>query len=304
MDDSPLRTSSSIAVPAPVPAEAPVPAVSALPPAMVAASTFVAPRDPDRFELKYWIPDDLVATALDYGRPYLIHDPEISKRGLLHQCSTSLYLENADLVSFRTHTDGAPDRFKMRVRAYGDPPTGMAFFEIKRKLDSRGVKTRAAVPLDQVTAYLEGRYDQFPETMKPSARRNLQTFLYAQLSTQAQPFLLVRAFRESYCSADPREEVRMTFDRRICYQPARGATFDHDPNGWIAINGEVEHGQQGPHTLIEMKFAKLPPAWMKRVVEQLGLHRVSFSKYCAAVRSYLDEPYQADRAMDSVSRIE
>lgn len=272
-------------------------------PAALAAATFVAPRDPDRFELKYWVPEALTQAALEYGRPYLILDPEISKRGLQHQCSTSLYLETPDLASFRTHVDGAPDRFKLRVRAYGDPPTGMAFFEIKRKLDSRGVKTRAAVPLESVQRYLEGTYDRLPDSMKPSARRNLESFLYAQLSSQAQPFLLVRAFRESYCSADPREEVRMTFDRRICYQPARGATFDHDPDGWIPINGEEEHGQQGEHTLIEMKFAKLPPAWMKRVIQQLGLARVSFSKYCAAVRSHLDQKEQVDRAWDMVPRV-
>ncbi|HEX2658013.1 MAG TPA: polyphosphate polymerase domain-containing protein [Polyangia bacterium] len=271
-------------------------------PARAAAPTFVAPRDPDRFELKYWVPEEMTQAALEYARPYLILDPEIAKRGLQHQCSTSLYLETADLASFRTHVDGAPDRFKLRVRAYGDPPAGMAFFEIKRKLDSRGVKTRAAVPLESVQSYLEGRYDRLPDSMKPSARRNLESFLYAQLSSQAQPFLLVRAYRESYCSADPREETRMTFDRRICYQPARGASFDHDPNGWIPINGEEEHGQQGEHTLIEMKFAKLPPFWMKRVIQQLGLARVSFSKYCAAVRSHLDQKEAPDRVWDAVPR--
>jgi hypothetical protein len=95
----------------------------------------------------------------------------------------------------------------------------------------------------------------------------------------------------------------MTFDRRICYQPARGATFDHDPNGWIPINGEEEHGQQGDHALIELKFAKLPPMWMKRVIQQLGLARVSFSKYCAAVRSHLDQKAQIDRAWDMVPRL-
>lgn len=282
----------------------PATATSAVAPPEPAAflSPDVAPRDPDRFELKYWVPEEMAAAALEYGRPYLILDPEITKRGLQRQCSTSLYLDTADLASFRTHVDGAPDRFKLRVRAYGDPPAGMAFFEIKRKLDSRGVKTRAAVPFEHVTSYLEGRYDRLPDSMKPSARRNLQSFLYAQLSSQAQPFLLVRAFRESYCSADPREEVRMTFDRRICYQRARGATFDHDPDGWIPINGEEEHGQQGAHALIELKFAKVPPFWMTRAIQQLGLMRVGFSKYCAAVRAHLDEPLQNDRAWDLVSR--
>jgi len=285
-----------------IPTAAPAPVTTAPVPDPV-ASAFVAPRDPDRFELKYWLPESATEAALEYARPYLILDPEIAKRGLLQQCSTSLYLDTPDLASFRTHVDGAPDRFKLRVRAYGDPPAGMAFFEIKRKLDSRGVKTRAAVPLEHVQAYLEGRYERLPDSMKPSVRRNLESFLYAQLSSQAQPFLLVRAFRESYCSADPREEVRMTFDRRICYQPARGASFDHDPDAWIPINGLEQHGQHGDHTLIELKFAKLPPMWMKRVIQQLGLARVSFSKYCAAVRSHLDQKAQIDRVWDMVPRL-
>jgi hypothetical protein len=270
--------------------------------ASLATSTFVAPRDPDRFELKYWVPEELTAQALEYGKPYLILDPESQKRGLLHQCSTSIYLESPDLHSFRSHVDGAPDRFKLRVRAYGDPPAGMAFFEIKRKLDSRGVKTRAAVPVEFVKDILEGNYDRLPDTMKASAKKNLEAFLAAQLRIQAEPLVLVRAYRESYCSADPHEEVRMTFDRRICYQPARGASFDCDPDGWIPINGEDQHGQQGPHALIELKFAKLPPIWMRRLVEQMGLLRVGFSKYCSAVRAELEQPYRNDLAFDMAPR--
>jgi hypothetical protein len=262
------------------------------PATLPSSAAFVAPRDPDRFELKYWVPEPLTERALDYAKPYLILDPQSSKRGLLHQCCTSLYLESPAMGAYRTHIDGAPDRYKLRVRAYGDPPRGMAFFEIKRKMNSRGVKSRAGIPIELVPSLLEGTYDHLPETMDPAARANVESFLYLQLSTQARPYLLVRAFRESYCSADPTEEVRMTFDRRISYQPARGATFDSDPKAWIPINGEEEHGQRGPHALIELKFAKLPPFWMRRMVEQLGLLQVAFSKYCSAVRNHIEQPYQ------------
>ena len=95
----------------------------------------------------------------------------------------------------------------------------------------------------------------------------------------------------------------MTFDRRICYQPARGATFDHDPDRWSPINGFEQHRQQGPHALIELKFASVPPLWMRRLVERMGLLRVSFSKYCAAMRAAVEGSHRHDLDWDVAQHV-
>jgi hypothetical protein len=246
-------------------------------------------RDVDRFELKYWVPTAITSEVLEYARPYLVIDPYNVKLGLDRQYNTTLYLETPNLNAYRTHVDAAADRYKLRIRAYGEVPHGPAFFETKRKLKSITVKTRAAVEMSDVAALVDGTYDALPASLNAIERRNLENFLYLQTVTNARPCVLVRANRESYCSPDPREEVRLTFDREIGFQPARGASLHVDPRDWIPIDGEAQHGQRGSHTMIELKFPRIAPLWMGRVIERLNMWRVGYSKYVAAVRSLLDQ---------------
>jgi len=255
----------------------------------VAPIVNVPAREVDRFELKYWVPTAITNEVLEYARPYLVIDPYNEKLGLDRQYNTTLYLETPNLNAYRTHVDAAADRYKLRIRAYGEVPHGPAFFETKRKLKSITVKTRAAVEMRDVAPLVDGTYDALPASLSPIERRNLENFLYLQTVTNARPCVLVRAHRESYCSPDPREEVRLTFDREICFQPARGASLHVDPRDWIPIDGEAQHGHRGSHTMIELKFPRIAPLWMGRVIERLNMWRVGYSKYVAAVRSLLDQ---------------
>ena len=247
-------------------------------------------RDPDRFELKYWVPEELVPQVVSYASPYLVLDPHGVKGADRQQCNTSLYMETRNLDLFRAHVDSYADRYKIRVRAYGDPPSGLAFFELKRKVDNRCVKTRAAVPLKDMKGLLDGSYTTLPAILSPLDRRHLEAFLYALTVTQAAPYLLVRAYRESYCSRDRLEDVRLTLDRRIAFQPALGPDLVGDPDAWSPINGERQHGRRGPQVLIELKFPGVAPFWMRKLVDQLELERVAYSKYVSSVRTLLEEP--------------
>jgi hypothetical protein len=247
------------------------------------------PREVDRFELKYWVPTAITNEVLEYARPYLVVDPFNVKLGLDRQYNTTLYLETPNLNAYRTHVDAAADRYKLRIRAYGEVPRGQAFFETKRKIKSITVKTRAAVELRDVAPLVDGTYNALPASLDPVERRNLENFLYLQTVTDARPCVLVRANRESYCTPDPREEVRLTFDREIGFQRARGASFHVNPGDWIPIDGEAQHGHRGSHTMIELKFPRIAPLWMGRLIERLDMYRVGYSKYVAAVRSLLDQ---------------
>jgi hypothetical protein len=255
-------------------------------------------RELDRFELKYWVPTEICGEVVEYARPYLVVDPFNVRDGLLQQYNTTLYLETARLDAYQTHVDGAADRYKLRVRAYGEVPGNLAFFETKRKINAITVKTRSAVAMVDAAALLEGTYDALPASLPWDERRHLETFLYLQTVTDARPCVLVRAHRESYCTADPREDVRLTFDREICFQRARGWSLHGDPKGWIPIDGYDQHGQHGAHTMIELKFPRVAPAWMNHLVNRLDMWRVGYSKYVAAVRTLLDQPMVDAMAWD------
>jgi hypothetical protein len=258
----------------------------------------VQPREIDRYELKYWVPTALTQEVLEFARPYLVLDPHNARRGLERQHNTTLYLETARLDAYQTHVDSAADRYKLRVRAYGEVPEGLAFFETKRKLNAITVKTRAAVAMADVAPLLDGTFDDLPASLSDAERRHLGSFLYLKTVTDARPCVLVRAHREAYSAPDPREDVRLTFDRDICFQPARGATLHGDPRAWIPIDGHEQHGLYGAHTMIELKFPRLAPAWMGSLVDRLDLWRVGYSKYIAAVQSLLDRPLLDAMAWD------
>lgn len=247
-------------------------------------------REVDRFEFKYWVPAAMCGEVIEYALPYLVLDPFNAASGLSRQHNTTLYLETPGLDRYRTHIDSAADRYKLRVRAYGDVSDGPAFFETKRKINAITVKTRAAVPLTEVAPLLEGTYDALPPSLSPEERRHLEGFLYLKTVSDARPCVLVRAHRESYCAPDPREDVRLTLDRDVTFQRAHGPSLRGDPQGWIPIDGYDQHGRQGAHVMVELKFPRLAPAWMGHLVNRLDLWRVGYSKYVAAVRTLLDQP--------------
>ena len=250
----------------------------------------VPSREVDRFELKYWVPTSICDDVVEYARPYLVLDPWNVKAGLVRQYNTTLYLETARLDAYQTHVDQAADRYKLRVRAYGEVPAGTAFFETKRKINAITVKTRSGVDLSEAAPLIEGTYDALPASLPPEERRNLESFLYLQTVTDARPCVLVRAHRESYCTPDPREDVRLTFDRDIGFQRAQGASLHGDPKGWIPIDGEEQHRLYGAHTMIELKFPRVAPVWMGHLINRLDMWRVGYSKYVAAVQSLIDQP--------------
>ncbi|HEX3695722.1 MAG TPA: polyphosphate polymerase domain-containing protein [Polyangia bacterium] len=260
-------------------------------------------REVDRFELKYWVPNAVCQEVVEYARPYLILDPWNVKVGLERQYNSTLYLETPRLDAYQTHKDQAADRYKLRVRAYGEIPAGMAFFEVKRKINAITVKTRAPVPIEEVGPLLEGM-GPMPEKLSTEERRSLENFLFLQTATGARPYVLVRAHRESYCTPDPREDVRLTFDRDIGFQSVRGPSLRGDPRGWIPIDGYDQHGFYGQHTMIELKFPRFAPAWMGHLINRLDMWRVAYSKYVAAVQSLIDQPMTDAMAWDFAGEID
>lgn len=261
----------------------------AAPPPAPALEAAPLDREPDRFELKYWIPEELTHKVVEYLKPYLVLEPFAVKLGLVQQVNMSLYFETRYLDAYRTHTDKAADRYKLRIRAYGDPPRGVTFFETKRKVNTRCVKTRTLIPMEQMKALLDGNYRTLPPNLSPADRRHLEMFLYAKEVSQAEPFMLVRASRESYCSEDPLEDIRLTIDRQICFQRAKGNDFTSDPDAWVPIDGEDQHGQKGPHAMVELKFPGIAPFWMRKVVDRLEMCRTGYSKFISGVQYMLDE---------------
>lgn len=232
-------------------------------------------REPNRFEYKYWVDARGAAAVRHAARTFLIPDGAERLQEL-----TSLYLDGPTRRCFWAHVDGERDRFKLRVRAYGQGVPEVAFLEVKRKVNHVTVKTRARVPAALVTPLLGGDWRGL-EALEPSARRHAEHFLALQASQGLEPVMLLRYRREAYRSAEALEDVRLTLDDEVRAAPSLGSRLDVGARPFEPV---LPPGVPTGAVLVELKFPRVAPGWMAALVQRLELGRVANSKYVTALR--------------------
>ena len=228
-----------------------------------------------RLELKYCVPEQVAKRVLDVARPFLV--PDVLAQGP-RQRVTSLYLDTANLTFLRWHRERAGDRFKLRIRRYGELPAPTLYAELKRKTESVVRKRRAAFPAAALRAVIEGA--GLPDTA-PSLRdaSNLREFASHRRESGAMPRMLVTCIRESL--RDPDDGTAVTVDRSLQYQPTRSVHLTGDECAWRPI--PLPCTSEPATAIVELKYGVLPPPWMDALIGQLTPWRVSFSKYAAAM---------------------
>ncbi len=228
-----------------------------------------------RTELKYCVPAPVSEWVLDVARLFLV--PDVLALGP-RQRVTSLYLDTPQLTFLRWHRERAGDRFKLRIRRYGEQPAPTLYAELKRKTGSVVRKRRAAFPAKALHTVLES--SGVPDSAaSPQDTKNLREFAYHRWLSGATPTMLVTCLREPL--RDPDDETAVTVDRDLRYQPTRRADLIGNACAWQPIPLPCA---SGPATaLVELKYGVRPPAWMDELIVQLIPWRVSFSKYVAAM---------------------
>lgn len=237
----------------------------------------------ERFEFKFWAPSARVDATLALLDGAMKED-DVAKRAGATQVNTSLYLDSPRFVFLEQHLAGLADRIKLRVRYYGEVPSGPCFFEIKRRQNLVVMKRRAVVALEPTRALLSDLSQPLPAEHADNGA--LQNFQYLALRCFAEPKLLVRARRAAYRSIDPSVDVRLTVDRDVQWQPPpRADALMPRPDGWRSLSGHEGHA------LVEVKFRQARPWWLGGIVRQLAPWRVSFSKYVAAALAARQDPF-------------
>jgi len=238
-----------------------------------------------RTELKYSVPGPIADAALHVARGYLRYDAFALGP---QQLVTSLYLDTAHLTFLRWHRERVVDRFKLRIRRYGDHPAPTLYAEVKRKTGSIVRKHRAAFPADALHAVLSGAPSTNVEgwacarelggrvLLDPAA---IEEFMRHRSHCGAIPTMLVACVRESL--RDQRDGTAVTVDRDLRYQPTCRGDLIGQNGEWRSI---PLPDASGPNAgLLELKYVLDPEPWMATLIEQLAPWRVSFSKYAAAM---------------------
>ena len=158
-----------------------------------------------RVELKYCVPELVAVEVLAEARHYLV--PEPLARGP-RQHITSLYLDTDELTFLRWHREGATERHKLRIRAYGSLPAATLYLELKSKNGQIVRKERMpfiGVLRDAVLTECRARYGATPQT-------------------------LVNVVRESL--RDPGLATAVTVDRSLRYQATTRGELVGDARKW------------------------------------------------------------------------
>jgi hypothetical protein len=212
----------------------------------------------ERYELKYHIPLEMVSRLDAFLLPWCSLDSHSENSETGFYWVSSLYLDSPRWTFFKWKEAGQPDRFNMRIRAYGENPSPHSprFFEVKRKRGDVVTKTRD-----------EERFHALSTTYNAS------------------PVLLTQYRRKAWFGVHE-DYARVTVDMGLRWREEQGFDFSLQTDR-MRPSDLPEYFRPGTNAVLELKCPKGEvPWWMLDLIRFLDLQRTSFSKYGVAVREY------------------
>jgi hypothetical protein len=228
-----------------------------------------------RFEMKYLVSEVMVAEIARFIEPYLNLDRYSKLQPGGAYPIVSLYLDSRSFRLCKESLTGQKNRFKLRVRSYSDDEDYPSFFEIKRRINSVILKSRAAVRHQDVPNLLSGL--SLPPQAYKTDEKALNQFQFYASSIGAQPKILIRYMRRAY-ESDSDNRVRITFDRELCYKVTSKPEVKLDSSGW-----QFNSLTRG-NVILEIKFTARYPAWLGKMVKCFNLRQRSISKYATSIK--------------------
>jgi hypothetical protein len=229
-----------------------------------------------RLEYKYRIDEVTALEVRSYIKGFLDLDRYGSDLGDAGYLINSCYLDSRELHTFWHTVNGSRDRFKLRVRTYGEVRGGSAFIEVKRRVEGFIEKSRAMVRIGSVEELLGGRLPVESDLLKPvhEQMEAAEQFVRAVEVIRAVPTAFVRYRREAWCGEEG--DDRLTMDREVCVWPVSAMCWQ----GPVGVEPARPFGET---VILEMKFSNGKPRWFADIERVLGLERTSAAKYCDGI---------------------
>lgn len=189
-----------------------------------------------------------------------------------HYTVRSIYFDSIDLKHFNDKIMGLKHRKKVRLRGYDYNPNSTVFFEVKRKYEEPGLKNRFS------TNYYDA-VNMINERTIRTENEDLNKFFFQVMSYNLRPIVNVIYDREPYTESHrTKNNVRVTFDknlRSVAY-PTIDGLFNDDNIKPAMLD----------YFILEVKFDKFLPSWIRNMSESLSLKRESASKYVITIDSH------------------
>jgi len=235
----------------------------------------------NRYESKYLIPPALVPLVRKQIAPFVVPD-KFGEGDPPEYSITTLQLDTPTMALHNAKELERDDRFKLRVRTYGEIGSVPVFTEIKGKFQGVVVKTRAVIPHESWSESLVFSTD-LPRIFKDAKQENdFLKFRRLVWETNARPSNIIRYIRESYVGAG-REYLRVTMDRKLEYCPHATWTNFGVGQTWRPMDSSDMQDMRESCVVLEIKTLTDVPVWVVDMVERLGLQRGGNCKYSTGV---------------------
>jgi len=178
----------------------------------------------------------------------------------------SLYFDTPENKDYYDKLMGVAQRKKIRLRIY-DIFADEVKLEMKNKENEYSVKETMTIGRREAMMLLKGEYYVLAEYDNEIAKKayfNLSAYAY-------KPRVVVDYEREAYLL--PVENVRLTFDKRV--RAFKGNGFFERHNALVGVLAPE-------YMILEVKYDKYLPAYLKNVLSSINMQRMSISKYCMA----------------------
>lgn len=243
----------------------------------------------DRYELKYPAPRETLEPLRRALEPFVVRDGHTPPDHLGYTIH-SIYFDTPGFECYHQKVSGIQHRYKVRLRGYnGGGNDAPVVLEIKRKDDRVVSKARAWVPHRDLEALLTtGDVERYAVANSGDARsaEDVRRFLYRIRRHGLRPVVLIRYEREAYFGRF-NNDLRITLDCNLRSRAFPGATelFGRQP---------LVQSRRDTY-VVEVKHYGASPSWLKSILNDFGLKRGPFSKYCTCLDD-LDLPHRASRS--------
>ena len=217
-----------------------------------------------RSEWKYYISLGEYFYLKELLENIMTKDPNMKKTGQYY--IRSLYFDSLDNIDYMTKINGVENRKKIRLRIY-DTDTDKVKLEIKNRSNSYMLKESLTIGRDDALSMIHGDFgvlDHYDSEVARKARNIMTAGLY-------NPKVIVDYDREAYIY--PEHNVRVTFDKSI-RAVCSDAIFEKN----LAMTPLIRE----PVMVLEVKYDKILPEYLKKAISSARLLNSSISKYCMA----------------------
>ena len=223
-----------------------------------------------RYEIKYLVSTEQRRAIMELVESYMKPD-EFGKSTICN-----IYYDTPDMRLIRRSIDKPIYKEKLRLRSYGKASDdSKVFVELKKKYMEVVYKRRISMKEDQAEMYLSGRIEA-PKQNQISSELDYFLSEYKDIG----PAAFIAYDRIAFYGKDE-PNFRITFDENILWR-------DYD----LSLSSEI-YGKallQPNQNLMEIKIANAMPLWLTHKLSEMGIYKVSFSKYGNAYKAMMNKP--------------